>query len=75
MFTAFTEYCRRKNTRTTVIRKDFRSQLEGLIGEMIQSSNNGVRNYWFGWQLVAAPPIGEESDDEVESVTHDRVET
>ena len=25
----------------------------------------GMRNYWPGWTLLVAPPVGEESDDEL----------
>ena len=62
---AFVTFCSRKKLKPVRL-KDMKVQLTGHLGEIVTSSNNGVRNYWPGWTLLVAPPVGEESDDELE---------
>lgn len=69
--TAFSKFCVRKK-RTEDVQasknghKDVKAQLVGIMGAITTTSLKGRRNYWRGWQLLEPPPMGEESDDEVE---------
>ena len=64
---SFSAFCIRKKFKHVLL-KDVKGQLSGLLGEMVVTSNNGVRNYWVGWRLLDAPPMGAESDDELDVV-------
>jgi hypothetical protein len=62
---AMSAFCARKR-RDAVALKDLKTQLTVELGEMTTKSFKGLRNYWRGWVLQPAPPLGTETDDEDE---------